>query len=36
MEELVIIDIDADCEIQTLVTLVDDFEVVELWKPKST
>jgi hypothetical protein len=30
MEEFVIIDVDADCEVESLVAFVDDFEVVEL------
>ena len=30
MEELIIIDIDADCEVEALISFVDDLEVVEL------
>lgn len=36
MEELVIVDIDADGEVEALVSLVDDLEVVELWRGRGT
>jgi hypothetical protein len=30
VEQLIIIDIDADCEIEALISFVNDFEVMEL------
>lgn len=30
MQEFVVVDVDADCEVEPLVSFVDDFEVVEL------
>lgn len=30
MEEFIVVDIDAECEVETLISFVDDFEVVEL------
>lgn len=30
MEELVVVDIDADSKVKALISLVDDFEVMEL------
>ena len=36
MEELIIVDIDADGEVEALVSLVDDLEVVELGREGTT
>jgi len=30
MEKFVVVDVDADCEVEALVSLVDNFEIVEL------
>ncbi len=36
MKELVIVDIDADCEVKSLISFVDYFEVMELSEEMGT